>query len=213
MRQILCFGDSNTYGLILGTFSGKGGRRYSRGIRWTSILAETLREKDCHVIEEGLCGRTTVFEDPLRDGRKGTDMLPLLLETHAPLDLVILMLGTNDCKVINDASAEVIGMGIERLLEQIRTQSPDSKVLLVSPIALGDRVWEDGYDPEFNAVSVETSKRLPVIYEQIAEKWKISFLAASEYAKPSEIDREHMDEEGHRKLAEAVYQIVVREVI
>ena len=83
----------------------------------------------------------------------------------------------------------------------------------MSPIALGDRVWEDGYDPEFNAVSVETSKRLPLIYEQIAEKWKISFLAASEYAKPSEIDREHMDEEGHRKLAEAVYQIVVREVI
>lgn len=213
MKQILCFGDSNTYGLVPGTFSGKGGERYGWGIRWTSILAEELREEGCHVIEEGLCGRTTVFEDPLRDGRRGTEMLPLLLETHAPVDLIILMLGTNDCKIMNDASAEVIGMGVERLLGQICRKSPESKVLLMSPIALGDGVWEDGYDPEFNEESVETSKRLPAIYKQIAAKWNISFLAASEYALPSEIDREHMDEEGHRRLAEAVCKKIIQELL
>ena len=104
VKQILCFGDSNTYGLIPGTTE-----RYGWNTRWTGILDEKVREKGYRVIEEGLCGRTTVFDDPLRDGRRGTELLFVLLETHKPIDMVVLMLGTNDCKMVYDASAEVIG--------------------------------------------------------------------------------------------------------
>ena len=93
MREILCFGDSNTYGLIPGTKE-----RYKENIRWTGILQQKLKEQDCRIVEEGLCGRTTVFEDELRKNRKGSDLLPVLLESHAPIDQVVLMLGTNDCK-------------------------------------------------------------------------------------------------------------------
>ena len=113
-REILCFGDSNTYGLIPGTKE-----RYKENIRWTGILQQKLKEQDCRIVEEGLCGRTTVFEDPFRQGRRGTALLPTLLETHHPVDLVVLMLGTNDCKTIFGASAEVIGRGIQCLLDQI----------------------------------------------------------------------------------------------
>lgn len=88
MREILCFGDSNTYGLIPGTKE-----RYKENIRWTGILQQKLKEKDCRIVEEGLCGRTTVFEDELRKNRKGSDLLPVLLESHAPIDQVVLMLG------------------------------------------------------------------------------------------------------------------------
>ena len=115
------------------------------------------------------------------------------------------MLGTNDCKTMYDTSAEVIGRGVERLLDQIRSSTPDSKILLMSPIALGEGVGETGYDPEFDEHSVAVSKRLPEVYRRIAHERGISFLAASEYAKPSTADREHMNEEGHAALAEAVY--------
>lgn len=199
MRQILCFGDSNTYGLIPGT-----GERYGWNVRWTSILEERFREKGYRILEEGLCGRTTVFDDPLREGRRGTEILPILLESHNPIDIIVLMLGTNDCKTVFAVSGTVIGKGIEKLLEQIREKSWESKVVLVSPILLGEGVWEEGYDREFDRCSVETARSLPKIYERIAAEQGIYYLAASEYARPCEADREHMDTEGHRRFAEAL---------
>ena len=199
MKQILCFGDSNTYGLIPGT-----SERYNWSVRWTGILDQSLSQKGYRLIEEGLCGRTTVFEDPLRDGRKGTAIFPTVLETHQPLELVVLMLGTNDCKTVYDASSNVIGKGMERLVDQVHQKQPQAKILLVSPIHLGNGVWEEGYDPEFNQQSVKTSKELPAIYKEIARRKKIDYLAASDYALPSEEDREHLNVEGHEKLALAL---------
>ena len=120
MKQILCFGDSNTYGLIPGTTN----QRYGWGTRWTSILDDKVRTKGYRVIEEGLCGRTTVFDDPFRTERRGTEMLPAILESHRPVDTIVLMLGTNDCKSVYSATPEVIGQGIEQLLDQINTVNP-----------------------------------------------------------------------------------------
>lgn len=134
MKQILCFGDSNTWG-----YDGESRERLPWGVRWTSLLQEKLNKEKYRVIEEGLCGRTTVFEDPLRDGRKGTALLPTLLETHAQVDVITLMLGTNDCKTVFGASADVIGKGILRLLDQIQEYAPKAKVLLMSPIYLGEK--------------------------------------------------------------------------
>lgn len=148
MKQILCFGDSNTYGLIPGTAN----QRYGWGTRWTSILDDKVRTKGYRVIEEGLCGRTTVFDDPFRTERRGTEMLPAILESHRPVDTIVLMLGTNDCKSVYSATPEVIGQGIEQLLDQINTVNPDAKILLVSPIYLGERIWEEDFDPEFDKI-------------------------------------------------------------
>ncbi len=134
MKQILCFGDSNTWG-----YDGESGERLPFTVRWTGRLQRTFERKDVRIIEEGLCGRTTVFEDPFRQGRRGTALLPTLLETHHPVDLVVLMLGTNDCKTIFGASAEVIGRGIQCLLDQIQTFAPQTDVLLISPIYLGKK--------------------------------------------------------------------------
>lgn len=203
MREILCFGDSNTYGLI-----PKTGGRYDRNTRWTGILEQRLYEKDYRIVEEGLCGRKTVFEDELREGRRGASLLPTLLESHAPLERIILMLGTNDCKTYYNASPEVIGRGIEKLLEQIKSIAGTTKVLLVSPITLGDEVWKAEYDPEFDQHSVEVSKGLKEVYRKIAEKYGCDFLAASDVAEPSKEDREHLNEEGHKKLAEAVLEVL-----
>ena len=134
MKQILCFGDSNTWG-----YDGESRERLPWGVRWTSLLQEKLNKEKYRVIEEGLCGRTTVFEDPLRDGRKGTALLPTLLETHAQVDVITLMLGTNDCKTVFGASADVIGKGILRLLDQIQEYAPKAKVYHVGSGTSGSR--------------------------------------------------------------------------
>lgn len=199
MNQILCFGDSNTYGLIPGTQE-----RFERGIRWTSLIEKDLYRKGYRVVEEGLCGRTSVFDDKYREGRNGSKLLPVLLETHSPIDIVVLMLGTNDCKYEYETTPQKIGDGIETLIDQIQTYDPNISILLISPIALGDKVWEEGYDTEFNEQSVKVSKELPKVYERIARRRGIDFLAASGYAKPSVIDREHLDVDGHRRLATAI---------
>ena len=201
MKQILCFGDSNTYGLIPGSKD-----RYEWKKRWTGQLDDKIRPYGYRIIEEGLCGRTSVFQDELRPGRRGADILPVLLETHRPLAGIILMLGTNDCKRVYGASAEVIGKGIEKLLKQIKADDPTLKVLLISPILLGEKVWEEGFDPEFDEYGVENSKLLNRIYKNIATQYGYEFLAASDFASPSAVDREHLDELGHYQLSQAIYQ-------
>ena len=201
MKQILAFGDSNTWGLVPGSRSQE---RYPWGVRWTSILQE--KNKDVRIAEEGLCGRTTVFEDELRPGRKGVNTLDPLMESQYPVDAVILMLGTNDCKTLYNASAHLIGQGIERCLDTLEKYVPAEKILLISPIHLGDDVWRPEKDPEFNKDSVETSKELRGVYEDIAKKRGTAFLAASDHVTPSKVDDEHMDDAGHRIFAEVVYE-------
>ena len=205
MKRILCFGDSNTYGYI-----PDGSGRYGENIRWTSLLQKQL-SSEAIVIEEGLCGRTTVFQDALRCGRCGVDLLPVILESHSPLDLVIVMLGTNDCKSVYGASAEVIGKGMEQLIEQIKCSAPKAEILVISPIQLGTEVWKSEYDPEFSKKSVEISKKLPAVYTKLAATHGWMFLAASDYANPSSTDNEHLDAKGHMALAKAIYSVIVND--
>lgn len=197
MSNILAFGDSNTWGLIPGTKD-----RFPLGIRWTSLVQKQL--PDARIIEEGLCGRTTVFDDQLRPFRNGAEIIPLSIETNYPLDAAIIMLGTNDCKKIFNASAHVIGKGLELCLDKLEAHLPKEKILVISPIALGEDVWRPEKDPEFDQASILTSRQLKKEYEAIAKKRGNSFLAASDYAKASSVDDEHLDEYGHKALAGAI---------
>lgn len=203
MRQILCYGDSNTWGLIPGT-----NERYSWGVRWTSLLQEKLKNKDARVLEEGLCGRTTVFEDVYRENRNGLKTLPLILETHDPIDMAVIMLGTNDCKSIYKVNATQIAMGLSKCIDELLKFIPPEKILIVSPIHLGEKVWKEAFDPEFDKTSVNTSAELKEAYKVIAKEKKIRLIAASDYAKPSGTDQEHMESDGHKALAEAIYKEV-----
>lgn len=200
MKEILCFGDSNTYGLVPGEK-----RRFSYEERWTGILSEKFKNR-FHITEEGLCGRTTVFDDFFREGRKGTQSLPVILESHSDTNLVVLMLGTNDMKTCFKTNEKIISLGIEKLIGQIKDFNPEIKILLVSPILLGEKVWQEKFDPEFDQNSVEVSKLLKAEYEKISKTWNTEFLSACDYAVPSEKDQEHMDKENHRLFAEALAQ-------
>ncbi|MCR5598424.1 MAG: arylesterase [Lachnospiraceae bacterium] len=204
MKTIVAFGDSNTWGLVP---KSEPHERYPEDVRWTGVLQGLL--KDARVVEEGLCGRTTVFEDELRPGRKGLSMLPVILESQYPVDAVIIMLGTNDCKSVYGASAHTIGKGMELCIDELKKYVPAEKILLVSPIFLGNDVWWPDKDPEFGPRSVEVSKELKAIYVRIAEAKGTAFLAASDHAYADDLDNEHMNEKGHASFAKAVYEKLV----
>jgi len=197
MINILCFGDSNTYGL-----KPDGTGRYDLSVRYPGRLQEILGSK-FHVIEEGCPGRTTIFEDRNRPYKKGLDYISPCLQSHAPLNFVVLMLGTNDCKSVFDADTSMIVKGLSVIVDRIRNSaSPSPKVLIISPIHLGDDI--ERFDPEFDSVSIQVSKGLSCAYSRLAEETGCGFLDASSIAKASLIDREHLDEKGHSRLAAAV---------
>lgn len=138
MFNILCFGDSNTFG------SNPSGGRWSRDQRWTGILQEILGEQ-YYVIEEGCGGRTTVQDDALELDKNGRKHLPVALRSHRPLDLVILMLGTNDMKQRFNLLPVDIAYGAAELGKLVEHYDygpgyPIPKVLMVSPIHLGKGV-------------------------------------------------------------------------
>ena len=126
-----------------------------------------------------------------------------------PVDLLILMLGTNDCKTRYNASAAIIAKGLEQTIIKARKNaSQDFELLIISPIHLGKGVGEEGFDPEFDERSELVSKHLAAEYKKIALQHQATFLDASTVAVPSETDREHLDESGHAALAEAIYQTI-----
>src|SRR3954451_4104625 len=134
--SVLCYGDSNTWGYIPGK-----AQRFSWHQRWTGLLQQRLGES-YRISEEGLNGRTTIWTDPLAEYRNGKHLNTPVLETHKPVDIVVLMLGLNDLKAKFSATPYDIGRGAASLLSIIRTaaagpegQSP--QVLLIPPPALG----------------------------------------------------------------------------
>lgn len=204
MMRILCFGDSNTFG-----YKPDKSGRFDENIRWTARLQRKLGE-NYQIIEEGLCGRTTIFEDALRTGRRGLNMVGTLVETHNPIDIFVVMLGTNDCKTRYGATAGIIAKGMGQVIEQAKAKaSKEMKILVISPILLGHGVGDEGYDVEFDEHSEEVSGKLAREYEKLAKENHYYFLDASKYAEPSVADREHLDEKGHEKLTEAIYDKLI----
>ena len=198
MKQILAFGDSNTWGLIPGS-----GERYPEHIRWTGILRKAAAKLGYTVLEDGVCGRTTVFQDPSRSGRCGLDAIDRYREADS-LSAVILMLGTNDCKTVFRASPQQIGYGLEQCLNRFETLVPPERILVVSPLLLGKDVWKPEKDPAFDKQSVRTCAALKDIYRKIAERRGCAFLAASDHAEACHADEEHLNAEGHEHLAAAI---------
>ena len=199
MRTVLCYGDSNTFGYI----PGRGGR-YNRHTRWPGLLSDLLGEGFL-VVEEGLCGRTTIFDDMTDPGRSGLETMEAAIKKRSPLDLLIVMLGSNDCKLQFQASAKEIAEGAGQVIERAKScGAGEFHVLLIAPAAMTERIMQSGFGSEFNLHSVEVSRELAAEYETLAERLGCSFLDASKVTRVSETDGLHLDEQGHRRLAEGV---------
>ena len=203
-KRILCYGDSNTWG-----YDAYTDNRFSDDIRWTGQLSSNLDDKYT-VIEEGLCGRTTVFDDPLNEGMSGLSYIYPCMMSHAPLDLLIVMLGTNDCKARFGLTAQNIACGMKRLLIKAK-QTPawrtEPKILLIAPGAIEPECETSPVGDEMGICS-DRSKKLADEYKLIAKEIQVDFIDANDFVKMNTIDYMHLDQDSHGKLAKKIEEYV-----
>ena len=214
-KRILCYGDSNTWGWVPGSM---GKQRFDTSIRWPSLLQKKLK-KEYEVIEEGLGARTTSFDDPRPEfpERNGLTLLPIILETHLPLDYVILMLGTTDTKPLINKTPEEIGEGIRSLIKVIKqyrtlenTSSPP-KILLVVPPIVNEKA---SFASTLFKGGEEKGKALVSIYKTISEEEQgILFLDPTSKVKVDKAEGVHLDNKGHKKLAKLILEKIKEEEI
>lgn len=208
MKTIVCYGDSNTWGAIPQPHRGAGGR-FAPDVRWPGVMRAALGADYC-VLEEGLNGRTTSIDDPV-DGRlkNGATYLPVALETHAPVDLVIIKLGTNDLKARFAMPAIDIGFAAGGLVDIVRRSAfgPDGRapdVLLVAPAPLARLGWLAGM---FEGGSAK-SRQLAAEYAVTAAERGAHFFDASSVIASSDDDGIHLDAAAHSILGQALAEQV-----
>ncbi len=201
-KRILCFGDSNTWGYIPGT-----AERYDEETRWTCLLQNKLG-CEYQIVEEGMSGRTTLFNCDYDEFLNGKNALGFILKSQLPLDAVVLMLGTND---LVDHHMDRVELGITELVRMIknanavfRSKTPifpngDVKLLLVSPLPFGKTA-------ALSEAIKEESKLYPEVYKRVAEVSNVNFLDPTELIRPSEVDGIHFSPEAHSILAEEIYK-------
>lgn len=208
MKTILCYGDSNTWGYVPGSFNDKNYymERYSHRQRWPSILQEILGN-NYSVVEEGLNGRTTNVDYKNFPGRNGKTFLPVCLYSHAPLHLVILMLGINDLKAEFKRTSEEVTQGLSELIDIIQAsifgpdmQSPPKVLLIGYPIPLR----EDGYEDNIFAGAILRAKQFDQDFKKLAAKTNCFYFNVAPYITLSEIDGIHFDEKSHYTFAHII---------
>ena len=202
IKTVLCFGDSNTHG-----DRPDAPGRFSWRERWTGLLQQRLGDS-YHVIEEGLNGRTTVWEDEIEGDKSGKKQLPSCIMSHAPVDVLVLMLGTNDFKRKFSLTPTDIAWAIEALIKVALTTDNEREqppqILLAAPTYLGEKTFLG----EIIGNRKEDSLRLGGLLREVAERYHIGFINIAEVAGPSELDGMHFDAEGHRKIAAAMEKAI-----
>ena len=202
MKRILCFGDSNTWGNISGTPD-----RFPPDVRWTGVLQKALGGGYL-VIEEGYNGRTVVMPDLVEGRLSGIGYFGPCLDSQSPLDLVILMLGTNDLKLRFGLEAESIAFGFHRYLDALKTtpmMGDRPKVLLLSPILIDESYKGNAvFHGMFGEDGAARSRALAPVYRRFAQENGLEFMDAAEYASASVVDGIHMTAEDHGRLGLAL---------
>lgn len=207
-KTIVCFGDSNTHG-----YNSSNMGRFSHKERWTCLLQEMLGENYL-IREEGLSGRTTSFDDPLFEGLNGFAYIHACMLTHEPLDLLIIMLGTNDVKDRFSATPGNIAKGLERLVTKaIHTPEAwrgEPNILIIAPPPIEEGYYETEIGPEMGKDCMEKSKALAPLFEQVADRLHCHFLDAASVPGVGmyPYDHMHLSLDAHRILAEKLAELI-----
>ena len=208
-KHIVCLGDSNTHGYCADPAAcADGGCRFNENERWPRVLEKLLGEEYL-VLEEGLSGRTTVFPDPLHEGMPALDVVTPILMSHEPVDLLIIMLGTNDCKERFSASAYCIGIGLARLVKKAMDTDcwggKKPNILVICPPPIGEGMLQSHVADTMGTGCVEKSRLLGGYYQEQCQLMGCHFLDAQELGcEFNQIDFMHLTRAGHATLAAAL---------
>lgn len=211
-KHILCFGDSNTHGYCAEPFDCiDGGGRFNEDERWTCLLEKYLGN-DYLILEEGLCGRTTVFQDPLSEGLSGLDVIVPIMMSHKPIDLLIIMLGTNDTKERFGVTPECISLGMERLINKAKSTAAWNNnlpnILLIAPPHILNEMYSGPLNGSMGTGCSEKSRQLAFFYKEIAKRTDCHFLDIEGIAEFNSTDGMHLTKKGHSALAAHLANII-----
>ena len=210
-RNVVCFGDSNTYGYCGDPGDCADGVRFSGEERWTGLLQKKLGE-GFRICEEGVVGRTTAFDDPMRPGMNGLKELPSVLKGYGTVDLLILMLGTNDTKERFASSAECISIGMERLIAKAKSvecwTNGKPNILLIAPPHILDGLYDGPFGGSMGTGCPQKSRELANFYQAVAQRRGCAFLDAEGVAEFNRTDCMHLTRKGHAALAQKLAQMV-----
>ena len=211
-KQIVCFGDSNTYGHCADPGDSRNGcDRFDESERWPRLLQARLGAGYA-VAEDGLRGRTTAFPDPRHENMSGLEAIDGPLTANAPVDLLIIMLGTNDTKERLGIAPSDTADAMERLIRKARSipcwRGGTPKILLISPphILPEEACLPGGTPPDKS--SVEKSRVLSGYLEAVARKTGCAFLDAQGVAEFNRLDGKHLTARGHQNLADKIAEIL-----
>ena len=212
-KHIVCLGDSNTHGYCADPADcADGGIRFNENERWTCRLQKLLGE-DYLVVEEGLSGRTTCFDDPLHEGLSALQYITPCLKSHEFVDLLIIMLGTNDVKDRFAVNACCVGYAMARLVKKAMATEcwGDKKpnILVIAPPHIGEGMTESDVGPSMGDYCVEKSRQLAKYYKEQCDLIGCHFLDAEELGcEFNQVDYMHLTNKGHATLAEGLAKLV-----
>ncbi len=202
-RRILCFGDSNTWGYI----PGSSHERYPANLRWTGVLQGLLGD-GFEILEEGLNSRTLESEDPRpgKEGRSAAEYILPCLDSHAPLDWVVLMLGTNELKADYVLSVEEVGEMLRTLVARIQSRGLGANVLVVSPPLVNELTPYCMQGGKYTGAT-KKSVDLLAVYRTVSEELGCGYLDVTDEMEVGE-DGVHLTEAGHAALARQIAHIL-----
>ena len=206
-KHIVCLGDSNTHGYCADSADCEGGGiRFSENQRWTQLLQKQLGEEYL-VIEEGLSGRTTCFDDPIHEGLNALNYIYPCLKSHEDVDLLVIMLGTNDTKDRFYASAACIALGMARLVNKAKATAcwggKEPNILVVCPPPIGEGMLTSPVAATMGSGCVIKSRELAGYYQEQCALVGAHFLDAGAMGcEFNTIDYMHLTSRGHATLAE-----------
>ena len=211
-KHIVCLGDSNTHGYCADPRDcADGGDRFNESERWTCLLQQLLGS-EYHVLEEGLSGRTTVFPDALHEGMPALDVAYPILMSHEPVDLLIIMLGTNDTKERLGMNAPCISLGMDRLITKCKQVPCWGKhapnILVICPPHIDERMETSPVGIHMGRGCAAKSRELNIYLEPVVRAQGCAYFDAEGIAEFNQTDYMHLTRKGHRQLAEKLASLV-----
>lgn len=200
MKNIVCYGDSNTFG-----FNPTDNSRYNENIRWTSVLQNILGT-EYEVINEGMCNRTGFVNNP--DGLlfSASKHFPEVMSKYENIDILVLWIGTNDLMFQYNINVETVESGLKKIIELAQTKA--KRIIIVPSVILDKSILKGCFSDRFDETSIKKSKEIITVYKKLAETYHCEYFDVNECVKPSDYDGLHYDETSHKIIADKLSAII-----
>ena len=201
MKKILIYGDSNTWGDNFIT-----GERIPDDKQWPHILEANI--KGYKILQEGLPGRIAGDYEDIKKYKNGKDSFLSTFRVNAPVDIVIIALGTNDLQFFYNLDEEITENGLTSLIKILKNANPEIKIIIIPPVKIKENIINGRFSFQFDLTSVEKVHQVFHIFKKVAEKENCYYLDLNEFVTPSEIDGLHFSKSSHKLIAEKLAELI-----